>query len=252
VVLLFPAVSRVREAAAKAQDANNLKLISLGLINFSDVHGSRLPAATAYRGADGRPLLSWRVAILPYIEHGSLYNQFKLDEPWDSPHNRQFLGRMPATYARGGEQPTAEGLTHYQVFVGKGALFEERPENLNPNPGGGIGPPGMGGPGPGGIGMGGPGGMLPRFSARFPMDISDGTSNTIMIAEAKNAVPWTKPEDLPFDPDGPLPLLGGRFSGGLNVATADGAVRFLRFSNPEASIRAAITRAGGEVVSLDW
>src|SRR5262245_21218967 len=229
-LLLMPAVSRVREAAAKTHDANNFKLLAIGLLNFQDNH-QKLPAAAAFRDRDGKPLLSWRVALLPFIEQGALYNQFKLDEPWDSPNNRALLARMPLTFARPGEEPGADGLTHYQVFTGKGALFEEPPENLVPNP---NLPPGM-------LRKGSGLGQIP-----------DGTSNTIMIAEAKNAVPWTKPADLEYDPNGPLPGLGGRFSAGFNAAMADGSVRFVRYSNAESTVRALITRNGGEVLPPDW
>ena len=61
--------------------------------NYREAHG-RFPAP-AIQGKDGKPLLSWRVAILPYLEEDGLYQSFKLDEPWDSPHNKPLLERMP-------------------------------------------------------------------------------------------------------------------------------------------------------------
>src|SRR4051794_32667612 len=91
--------------------------------NYSSAHGS-LPPPAVY-GKDGRPLLSWRVAILPFIEQDDLYKQFRLDEPWDSPHNRRLLPKMPKLYAPfDGSRTTQPHTTFYQVFVGKGTAFE--------------------------------------------------------------------------------------------------------------------------------
>ncbi|HZY85605.1 MAG TPA: H-X9-DG-CTERM domain-containing protein, partial [Gemmataceae bacterium] len=79
-------------------------------------------------------------------------------------------------------------------------------------------------------------------------NITDGTSNTIAVTEAKTAVPWTKPDDLPFNPNGPLPPLGGRFPSGFNAAFADGSVRLIPKDTPEATIKGYVTRNGGEIV----
>ena len=76
------------------------------------------------RDREGSPLLSWRVAILPYIEEDSLYKEFHLDEPWDSPHNIQLLPRMPRNYKSVGEQPPEPHMTFYRGFTGPGTAFE--------------------------------------------------------------------------------------------------------------------------------
>src|SRR5438477_9227485 len=92
---------------------------------YADEHG-RLPPAVVY-GEDGTPLLSWRVLILPYIEQKPLFDRFKLDEPWDSPHNIELLAEMPRIFAPyDGSPPHEPHTTYYQVFVGKGAAFEGR------------------------------------------------------------------------------------------------------------------------------
>ena len=97
VSLFLPAVRSAREAARRSQCVNNLKQIGLGFHNY---HSSNdcLPAA-AITDKDGRPLLSWRVAMLPYIESSPLYSKFHLDEPWDSPHNLSLLEPTPLVYA---------------------------------------------------------------------------------------------------------------------------------------------------------
>jgi prepilin-type processing-associated H-X9-DG protein len=82
----------------------------------------------------------------------------------------------------------------------------------------------------------------------MPAEFADGTSNTLMIAEAAKPVPWTKPEDLSHDPNKPLPKLGGHTPGGFNAAFCDGSVRFILQNIKEPILRALITRNGGEVI----
>src|SRR5271166_372859 len=93
IALLLPAVQAAREAARRAQCTNNLKQIALAMHNYASANNCFPPAATYTR--DGKPLLSWRVLILPYLEQASLYNQFHLDEAWDSPNNKPLGDRMP-------------------------------------------------------------------------------------------------------------------------------------------------------------
>jgi hypothetical protein len=207
-LLLVPAVWKVREAAARVQSQNNLKMMALSFHNHQDQMGRMPPAAI--RSPDGRPLLSWRVAILPYLEQEALYRQFRLDEPWDSPHNKRLLSQMPRVYALPGDDP-ATGMTHYRVFVGPRTPFED--------------PRG------------------PKIT-----DFTDGTANTFLIVEAADAVPWTKPDELTYTPGGPLPRLGGRPSAGFNAALADGSVYFVPDDLPPSSIEALITARGGEAV----
>jgi RNA polymerase sigma factor (sigma-70 family) len=203
-------LDKAREAAARTLSANNLKQMALAMHNYHDAFNN-LPPAAIY-SEDGKPLLSWRVAILPFIEEEQLYKQFKLDEPWDSNHNQKLVAQMPKTYA-----PVVgkakEGYTFYQVFTGKGTVF----------------------PGPKGI----------RFT-----EIKDGTSNTAMIIEAGEAVPWTKPADLPYQDGKPLPKLGGLFKGGFNLALCDGSVHFVRPNFDQRVMRLLITRNDGQVVDL--
>src|SRR2546421_12689862 len=89
---------------------------------YHDTHKHFPPAAL--RGKEGKPLLSWRVLLLPYLEQDSLYKEFHLDEPWDSEHNKKLLARMPKLFAGPDEKALAAHETHYQAFVGKGAVFE--------------------------------------------------------------------------------------------------------------------------------
>lgn len=212
--LLGQSVGKVREAAAHTVSVNNLKQMVLAMHAHHDVSKS-LPAAAICDQA-GKPLLSWRVAILPYIEQDQLYRQFKLNEPWDSAHNKKLIPLMPAIYAvPAAPTDPKSGQTHYRVFVGGGAAFEW------------------------------------SKGYRFA-DIRDGTSNTIAIVEAAQSVPWTKPDELIFSKDAPLPKLGNFYGKGIfNAGLFDGTVRALPTNIPEATLRAYITRDGGEVIPFD-
>jgi prepilin-type N-terminal cleavage/methylation domain-containing protein len=217
--LLLPAVQKVREAAARSTSSNNLKQIALAVHNYNDAYQGRLPAHAIY-SKDGRtPLLSWRVAILPFVEANDLYRQFRLDEPWDSEHNKKLIPLMPKVYLAPNAPPTKEpGLTYYQVFVGGGAVWNKGPV-----------PPGL------------------------PRTFVDGTANTILIAEAGEPVIWTKPDDLKYDPAKPLPKLGNAWNrAGSLVAMGDGSVRMVAPTVTEKTLRAAITAAGGETLGPDW
>jgi hypothetical protein len=194
---------------------NNFKQIGLALHSFHDTY-------TAFPGAaildkNGKPLLSWRVAILPWIEQGALYKEFRLDEPWDSKHNKKLIEKMPKLYA-----PTIQGkprkpnTTYYQVFTGPDALF-------NPKWGGGFGGATLG----------------PRVAR-----VTDGLSKTAMVVEAGEAVPWTKPADLVYDAKKPLPKIGGLFKEGFHVLLGDGDVRFIARTAKVPALRALITPAG--------
>jgi prepilin-type N-terminal cleavage/methylation domain-containing protein/prepilin-type processing-associated H-X9-DG protein len=209
--LLMPAVQKAREAAARISCANNLKQIGLAMHNFVSASGNFPPPAIT---ADGKPTLSWRVAILPFLDQQELYGKFHLDEPWDSPHNKLLLNRMPDVYAPVIKKNDPIGSTYYQVFAGPGSMFD-----------------------------GDDGTKI--------QDVTDGTSNTILVVEASKPVPWTKPADLPFAKAKPLPKLGGWFKGGFNAAFADGSVKFLNSELDSNILRSLITRNAGEVVSAD-
>jgi len=202
---------------------NNMKQIALSLHSHNDVFKFIAPAAICSK-KDGKPLLSWRVVILPYIEEDNLYRQFKLDEPWDSPHNIKLLPKMPKIYAPVGKKPKEPYSTYIQAFVGPGTTFELKPDEKS---------------------------FLGARGMSIPRDFRDGTSNTIAVVEAAEAIPWTKPGDLPYDAKNPLPKLGGQFPGGFHAALMDGSVVFLSSKIDEEALRALITRSGGEVVNWD-
>jgi DNA-directed RNA polymerase subunit RPC12/RpoP len=204
--LMIPVTGKVREAAARTQSANNLKQIALAMHAYHDAYG-RLPTAAIY-SRKGQPLLSWRVTILPFIGENSLYEQFRLDEPWDSPNNKPLLAAIPWVY----RFPKEIGLPHdhtiYRVFDGPGAAFEGR--------------------------------------QRFRLaDFTNGTGNTLLVVEADQGVPWTKPAELPFNPNQPVPPIQGHWASGFQAALADGTVRLIHRTVNERTLREAIKRGDG-------
>jgi hypothetical protein len=215
ILLIIPGMYFVQGAAANQVDRNNLTQLALAMHNHNDMYG-QLPDP-AIRDKDGKPLLSWRVKLLPFLEEDRLFREFKLDEPWDSPHNRPLLARMPKVYASPLSTTKEPTLTYYQLLVGGGAAFND------------------------------------KIKSKIPGTFQDGTSNTILIAEIKHAVPWTKPEDVPYDPNQPLPDFGVGTGNDFKVALADASVRTLnRRKISEKTLRAAITANGGEVLGADW
>jgi hypothetical protein len=207
-VVAAPAQDRPEASADQRRaSSNNLKQIALALHNYHDVHLHFPPAAICDK--DGKPLLSWRVAILPFIEQNALYKQFKLDEPWDSDHNKKLAAVNVKTFTLPGIK-AEPGLTFYRALVGNGAAWDLTK----------------------GIRI---------------VEFADGTSNTILVVEAKDGVPWTKPDELTYDPN-KLPEVG-YFKDGFTAVFADGATRWIKKSIDAKVLHALITRAGGEVVA---
>jgi hypothetical protein len=210
-LLLIPAVGKVRSAAESAKAQNNLKQIALGLHNYESSYGSLPPPALLTK--DGKPGLSWRVAILPFIEQDNLYKQFKLDEPWDSANNLPLSNSIVMTYVNPGDPPTK--MTHYRVFIGNGAAFDYEKKTA-----------------------------ISRFT--------DGSSNTILIVESPVDVPWAKPDDIEYHPNGPLPALGLSNRDFALVAMGDGFVRRVSKKCSAASWHAAICSNDGKIPGPDF
>jgi prepilin-type processing-associated H-X9-DG protein len=197
--LMLPAVQAAREAVRRAECSNNMRQMAMSMLLHESTQ-QILPAAIT--DADGRPLLSWRVAILPYLEEQALYAEFHLDEPWDSEHNKALISRMPQAYACP-SAPLDDGKTRYLLLDGPGAAFEKAKQQNRDRITG--------------VELGG---------------LRQGTANTILVVEAPadRAVEWTKPEELTVSPDQAAKLedRGGGHSRGIRHAVyADGHVEML-------------------------
>lgn len=208
MTLLIPAVTQARSSARRAQGMNNLKQIGLALHNYHDVNKSFPPAVLF--GPDGKTPYSWRVAILPYVEGEALFRQYNFTEPWDSENNKKVLAKMPAVF-RDPNDPEGSTNASYFALTGPTTIFSGKE-----------------------------GTQIQR--------ITDGTSNTLMVVEAKRDIPWTKPDDIPYAADKAVPKLGGHYPDGFLGLIADGSVRFFSSSIDEKVLRGLFTKEGGERV----
>jgi len=222
---LMAAVHKVRSAADRMVSANNMRQIMIAMHNYhEDYNNLPSPAALPKNGgAGGKSLLSWRVTILPYIEADQLYKQFKLDEPWDSEHNKAVFEKnpMPKIYEHPGKKDGASKMTYYKVFVSK-------PDDQNPA-----------------------GFTHGKKLSLGQLTVMDGTSNTVGLIEAGPPVSWTKPDDIEFDSTATLPKMISPWKDPrVNVAFFDGSVRQLVLGIHEDLWKAIITRRGGETVDV--
>jgi hypothetical protein len=198
--------------ADRVRSMNNMKQLMLALHNYHDAVG-HFP--TDIRDKDGNPLLSWRVQILPYIEQDNLYRQFRMNERWDSEHNKKLIAQMPKVFRSPRQADAIKNKTTYLAPLGKGSMWDE-PKGLK------------------------------------IFQITDGLSNTIGLVEADDdrAVTWSKPEDITIDPKNPMAGLLGHYTEGFHVALADGSVRFIKKTIDPKTLWHLFTRDGGEVMEI--
>lgn len=196
----------------------NLKRIMLSMYNFEDAK-RQLPPAASY-GADGRRLLSWRVHLLPWLgqQPSELYLAFRLDEPWDSPHNKTLIPKMPSVFRSPYSKLAGQGKTVYLVPVGKQTAF--------------FGAKGF----------------------KIGQDFPDGLSTTIGVVEVTDdhAVCWTSPADLNYDSSQPFKGLRSNQRKEFPVAMMDGSVRVIGEGVTVQTMRAAFTCNGDDVPGPDF
>jgi hypothetical protein len=223
------------------QSIRNLKRLGIALHEWADAHEitpgktdnladpksalnspfRRFPPAVVY-GKDGRGKFphSWRVELLPYLKAKDLYDEYHFDEPWDSPANKQFLEKMPDVF----RNPADDSVNYNSAyFVLVGRLVDET--------------------------VNGPA-LQTLFSCKVGVSfrqMTDGTSNIVAMVEAKRDIPWTKPEDIPYDPTGKLPQFGGYFKEGFGLNFGDSHCQFVFEPIKDAALRALISPAAGDV-----
>ena len=211
VGLLLPAIQAAREAARRTTSMNNLKQIMLAMQNHADARKT-LPAHASV-DAGGKPLLSWRVHLLPYMEQQALYERFHLDEPWDSEHNKRLLPLMPEIFLdpSSGLQPTG-GKTHYLGVKGEGYVFDGTDRG------------------------------------RFLKTITDGLSNTIAIVQTGDAgtVPWTKPDDWQPDEKNLMKPFDQLHPGGFMAGFCDAHIALISYDIDPTVFKGLLTVAGEE------
>jgi hypothetical protein len=204
-------INSVRGAVYRVETMNKMKQITTALLQYQSAR-DRFPPA-AIMSADGKPGLSWRVAILPMLEENGLYQQFKLNEPWDSAHNKPLIARMPSIYQSPGSD-LDEGYTNYLAVVSSDTIISSGPKGTR------------------------------------SVDVRDGMSRTVMIVEADDdyAAIWTKPDDYTWDTTQPDYGLGHIWSRIFFVGYGDGRIETLDAGlNPE-QLNAYFSRSGGEPI----
>jgi len=213
IALLLPAVQQAGEPARRTQCRNNLKEIGLALHDYHDTYGSFPPAYVA--DENGRPLYSWRVLILPWMDESPLYNEFDFSQPWDSPTNRKVLEQMPDIFHCPSDPSAPANTTSYVAVYGPDCVF----------------------------------------SATTPIrirDVTDGTSNTIMVGEVTGtAIPWTKPEDVDVTVHPTIGSPGGfssRHGGGTQFLFGDGSVQFISENIDPQTLRDLFLRNDGHII----
>lgn len=207
---LAASLGPARAAARRALSVSKIKQFAIAMFNYHDLH-KHFPSAVIM-GPDGKTPHSWRVEMLPFLGRKDLYDRYKMDEPWDSEHNRKLIAEGAELFGVPSDQPNED--CGYFLLVGPGTAFDPSQ------------PP-------------------PRIR-----DIIDGTSKTLSIVEARRPIAWTKPEDVEFDPQGPLPKLGGFFEGGYDAGYLDGHVEFLPETLDEKTFRALVSRGGREPIDI--
>jgi len=212
LALLLPAIGAARGAARRMQSQNNMKQISLGMLNYHDAYGEFPPAVVT--DAAGQPLYSGRVLLLPYLEQQALFQQFKLDEAWDSPANIAFSRQSLPIFTDPSSAKRTPGQTDYLFVVGQGAALE-------------------------------PGGK------RSMADSRDGTSNTLFMVEVKDSgISWAQPGDLTISQ--PMALPPGNHPRGNIGGFLDGSVKFLSEDIDPTIVRSLATREGMESVNIEY
>jgi prepilin-type processing-associated H-X9-DG protein len=215
LALLLPAVQAAREAARRMQCSNNLKQIALAMHNYHDQYKAFPPAYTV--DADGNKLHSWRTLLLPYFDNSGLYQTIDLSKPWDAPENQQLVTSNIPYFTCPSDPDGTTNYTNYMVIEGPGAIFDGDEQ----------------------------------CQIR---DITDGTSNTILVVEVRGLqTPWMEPTDLSLGQmqmainTGPTEP-GSYHPGGINVALADGSVRFISETVNPNRLRNLITRGDGQAI----
>ncbi len=224
IALLWPPLGTPR-ASRRMICSNNLKQIALALHNYHDEYESFPPAYVA--DETGKPMHSWRVLILPFIEQQHLYDQYNFDEPWDGPSNRQLIEQAPTIYTcpsfpddKNKSRNVEEPLTQYFTVSGPHTAF-------------------------------------PGTTAVAFRDILDGTSNALMVVECHTRhIAWTAPIDISPDELVQSLIVNDPLSshpGGFQVALADGSVRFIADTIEPETLRRLLTIDDGELISdRDW
>jgi len=213
--VIVPAILAAREAAHRAECANNLKQIALAMMNYESANGCFPPAF----GADeyGNPRCSWRVSILPFMETSALYNSYNFSVAWDHPSNSTAINSRVYVYSCPSDpiEPGKENFTSFLMVTGPGTFYDRE-----------------------------------RGAITLSSHIRDGASSTIGVVHSSRQVHWASPDDLVVDVKQPLNLADFKnpHPGGFQAMFVDGSIRFIKLLTPESRIRTLLSIAGDEEI----
>lgn len=224
LLMLLPAVNGPRGAAPAANCQSNMRNIAIAILNYETTH-ERFPRAVR-GGDDGTPPRSWRVEVLPQLEHQPTRDRYKDDLPWDAGTNHEIAKRQlplfqcPSSGNRNDETDTFK--TDYVLITGPRTVF-------------------------------------PLDQHTTAADLKDGASSTIMMIEINNSdIAWTEPRDITLEdaialfnrPASVRKKYPTNHRAGRMVAFADGHVDFVPEDTPPEVLRALFTIDDGKAVSL--
>lgn len=215
-------VSRMTASRDQSISIRNLQKIADALNAYAADHGNYPPVAITDNS--GKPLLSWRVLLLPYLDEEELYNKIDLTVPWDDPINATIFPRMPTVFRHpNAAEQNFYNQSGYYLVTGPGTLF-------------------------------------PASGPLGPNDITDDPTQTILVIEAKSSMmpgSWAEPIDIDYAAmqgnigGNPSTEVGGLLDNGVAMATTDGRGHFLPNTTDPLVLRALITPQGGERLADD-
>lgn len=213
-----------RSGARAATCKNNLKWLGLALHNYHDEWGSFPPAVNL--DAEKRPMHSWRVLLLPFVDHAPLYDRYNVDEPWNSSHN------------------AAIAETHIHWYACPSSDYD-RGVNY--------------------VAIIGPQTLWPDNGARRLEEVTDERGSTLALIEVHSEeIPWMEPRDLSIGeavallesttPDSCRHVIPGEFrerAYGRRILMADGSVHSLKRGVDRATALALLNVDDGGPADMD-
>ena len=197
-------------AFKRGEASKNLRKIAVGFHEYHAANNGFL--SSVYVSEQGKKY-SWRIEILPYIGEKDLYDQYRFDEEWNSPHNQKVTSRMPDFFRSDSDDQDTTNTSWFLLIGPDGAIKPDGPRNIH------------------------------------EISNADGTSKTIIAIEAKRDMHWAKPADILVDPKKGMPMLGGYHEGGFHVAFADASVHFIDEKIDPKLLWSLFTFDGGERIN---
>jgi len=215
---LWPTFKGLKDRRDTIACMSNLQRIAIALNAYAKDHGTY--PTPVVKDAAGKPLYSWRVLLLPYIDEQNLYSNFQLNEAWDSPNNAAWIAQCPSVYISPGSAGNVS-QANYVLITGAGTIF-------------------------------------PSTGPLKPAQISDGLERTLLVVETNNMInEWSKPFDIDVTKLNPSigasgnDKIGGTHTEGATAVFADGQPAWLSVDLPSTIVGAAITPNGNESIPFD-